>query len=97
MKYEKQAITFETQADQLIERGLIADRGELIRRLGAVSYFRLAGYLHPYRIVDHEKNLTNRFRPGTALVEVWRRYCFDRRLRGLIMDVIERIEVSVRT
>ena len=57
MKYEKQAITFETQADQLIERGLIADRGELIRRLGAVSYFRLAGYLHPYRIVDHEKNL----------------------------------------
>ena len=96
MKYLKQALTFEIQADQLIARGLNADRIELIQRLRAVSYYRLAGYLHPYRLKENEE-LSDRFAEGATLAEVWRRYCFDRRLRGLVMDAIERIEVSVRT
>lgn len=96
MKYLKQALTFETQADQLIARGLVADRAELIQRLSAVSYYRLAGYLHPFRAKENDA-LTDRFVEGTSLAEVWQRYCFDRRLRGLVMDAIERIEVSVRT
>ncbi len=29
--------------------------------------------------------------------EVWQRYCFDRRLRVLLLDAIERVEVAVRT
>lgn len=96
MKYEKQALSFEVQADQLIGRGLIADKAELIGRLSAVSYYRLAGYLHPFRVVENNQP-TDQFEEGTSLTEVWRRYCFDRRLRGLVMDAIERIEVSVRT
>jgi abortive infection bacteriophage resistance protein len=97
MKYEKQALTFEVQADQLMARGLDADRKELVQRLSAVSYYRLAGYLHPYRVPDDQGHFSDQFYPGTSLTEVWRRYCFDRRLRGLVMDAIERIEVSVRT
>ena len=91
MKYEKEPLTFEDQADRLLARGLIAERDELITRLAAVNYYRLTGCLHPFKQAD------DRYQPGTTLEIVWRRYVFDRRLRVLILDAIERIEVSVRT
>jgi abortive infection bacteriophage resistance protein len=43
--YAKQALTVDQQADQLIGRGLVADRTELIGRLTGVNYYRLSGYL----------------------------------------------------
>jgi abortive infection bacteriophage resistance protein len=92
MKYDKEALTFENQAQRLIDRGLDADLKELIRRLQAVSYYRLSGYLYPFRLKDDDQYL-----PGTTLTKVWQRYCFDRRLRVLMLDAIERIEVAVRT
>lgn len=92
MKYQKEALTFEDQAQRLFDRGLEANLEELIRRLQAVSYYRLSGYLHPFRLTDSDG-----YQPGTTLNEVWQRYCFDRRLRMLMLDGIERIEVAVRT
>jgi abortive infection bacteriophage resistance protein len=92
MKYEKESISFDAQADKLLSRGLQADREELIQRLKAVSYYRLSGYLYPFRQADSEQ-----FREGTNLRVIWDRYCFDRRLRVLALDAIERIEVAVRT
>lgn len=97
MKYEKHPLTLEAQADQLLDRGLAGDRDELIARLRAVNYYRLSGYLQPYRVLDADGNLTNAYQPGTTLKEVWRRYNFDRRLRIVLLDAIERIEVAVRT
>jgi abortive infection bacteriophage resistance protein len=91
MKYEKQPLTFEEQADRLLGRGLIANREELITRLAAVNYYRLSGYLYPFRKAD------DNYEVGTTLDTVWRRYVFDRRLRVLVLDAIERIEVAVRT
>ncbi len=92
MEYTKEAISFEIQADRLLSRGLSADRAELIMRVEAVSYYRLAGYLHPFRLPASDQ-----FKEGTNLPTVWKRYCFDRRLRVLMLDAIERIEVSIRT
>jgi abortive infection bacteriophage resistance protein len=97
MEYRKQALSFEVQADRLLERGLQADREELIGRLRAVSYYRLSGYLHPFREKDAVGAMTDRFCKGTDLQTIWDRYCFDRRLRVLTLDGIERIEVSMRT
>lgn len=96
-EYTKRALSFEEQADQLLERGLIADREELILRLRAVSYYRLAGYFYPFRELDATSMATDRFKEGANLKTVWERYCFDRRLRVAVLDAIERIEVSVRT
>lgn len=92
MNYEKQALSFKDQADRLISRGLHAPPEELIRRLEAVSYYRLSGYLFPFR-----QNQSDQFLPETTLTKVWDRYCFDRRLRVLLLDAIERVEVAVRT
>lgn len=91
MNYQKPPLSFEAQADLLLARGLVADREELVHRLSSVNYYRLSGYLFPFRQPDE------RFQPGTTLEVVWRRYTFDRRLRVRIMDAIERIEVAVRT
>lgn len=91
MKYDKPPLSFEQQADLLIKRGIIADKALLVSRLKNVNYYRLSGYLYPYRQAN------DNFKPGTTFEQVWRHYAFDRRLRILIMDALERVEVGVRT
>lgn len=99
MQYRKGPLTLEQQADQLIARGMTGDKAVMIQRLGATNYYRLSGYWHPFREVDprDHKTLLDSFRAGTSFDEVWCRYVFDRRLRLVVMDAIERIEVAVRT
>jgi len=97
MIYPKKALPLEDQADLLLKRGLAADRDTLISRLRVVNYYRLTGYLHPFRRTDAAGNRSDDFEPGTSLDVIWRRYNFDRRLRILLLDAIERIEVAVRT
>lgn len=92
MNYTKNPLSFEDQAERLLERGLVAEREELIRRLSSVSYYRLSGYLYPFRLPESDN-----YAEGTTLTVIWDRYCFDRRLRVLMLDAIERVEVAVRT
>lgn len=92
MNYPKQPLTFEEQAEHLLKRGLIADKALLIKRLSSVSYYRLSGYLHPFRQTDSDN-----YQPDTRLEVIWDRYSFDRRLRVLFLDAIERVEVAIRT
>jgi abortive infection bacteriophage resistance protein len=89
--YRKPPLTLEAQADLLIGRGMSGDRDLMIERLSTVSYYRLSGYSFPFRNPDSET-----FRPGTTFEAVWRRYTFDRNLRLLVLDAIERIEVAAR-
>jgi abortive infection bacteriophage resistance protein len=49
MEYKKPALTYEEQADLLLSRGLIAERSFLIEKLRSVNYYRLSGYLYPFR------------------------------------------------
>ena len=91
MKFEKPPLTFEQQADLLLSRGLIADKQTLINRLNVVNYYRLTAYLYPFRTAS------NQFYKGTSLDVVWSHYIFDRQLRMIVMDAIERVEVSIRT
>jgi abortive infection bacteriophage resistance protein len=94
LKYGKPALSFADQAEKLILRGLVADRDELIARLRAVSYYRLSAYWYTFRIPGDPDD---RLMPDTTLAMVWRRYTFDRQLRLLVIDVIERVEIAVRT
>jgi len=92
MQYCKPPLTFEAQADLLLSRGLIADKAVLISRLRAVNYYRLSAYLYPFR-----QHPGDTFRENTTLDSIWSHYTFDRQLRILVMDAIERVEVAVRT
>lgn len=91
MKYKKPPLTFRKQAELIISRGLIADSENLIQILESVSYYRLSGYWYPFLLSD------NTFKPNTNLESIWRRYRFDRQLRVLIMDAIERVEIAIRS
>ncbi|MCX6992862.1 MAG: Abi family protein [Kiritimatiellaeota bacterium] len=94
MKYEKPALSFSAQADRLFARGLVADRSELVNLLKSVNYYRLSAYWYTFRI---EGDPDDRLRAGTTLEMIWNRYVFDRQLRLLVMDAIERVEVAIRT
>ncbi len=91
MQYSKPPLTFPEQADLLLSRGLTGDKDVIISRLRAVSYYRLSGYWYPFRNPD------STIQAGTDIDKIWQRYVFDRRLRMLVMDAIERVEVAVRT
>ncbi len=92
MKYTKAAKTFEEQADLLLARGMVSERDLLIARLSEVNYYRLSAYWYPFRNPS-----SDHLQPGTSFETVWDRYIFDRQLRVLVMDAIERAEVSIRT
>ncbi|MCB1158528.1 MAG: Abi family protein [Leptospiraceae bacterium] len=92
MIYNKPPLSFPQQADQLLKRGLIADRDDLIHKLQQVSYYRLSGYWFPFR-----KFPDDHFKKDTHFKTIWNRYVFDRQLRLLVLDGIERIEISLRT
>ena len=73
MLFEKEHLTFEAQADLLLEKGLIAERDILTERLKSVNYIRFKSYLHPF-LEDTE---SDRFRPNTTLEEVWKMRTID--------------------
>jgi len=91
--YTKPSKTYTEQVEILRSRGMIIDdapKAELALR--HLNYYRLCGYWLPFE-QDHA---THTFKPGTRFESVIELYNFDRRLRLLLMDAIERIEVSVR-
>jgi abortive infection bacteriophage resistance protein len=90
MRFQKPPLSYEQQADLVLGRGLVADRTRLIRRLRSVGYYRLCGYWHHLRQPDES------FRPGSDFDLVWKTYNFDRRLRMVVMEAIERVEVAFR-
>ncbi len=93
MEYTKPFLTFEEQADLLMEeRGMIADRDDLIRHLQDVGYYRLSGYWH-----IHKKRDSDEFWEGTTFKRVWDMYVFDRQFRLVVLDAVERVEVYMRT
>ncbi|WP_169709598.1 Abi family protein [Deferrisoma camini] len=101
MRYEKPFLTYEAQAQRLLERGMQADPEQLVQTLQQVNYYRLSAYWYSFREADPDdptgKIRLNRFREGTRFQDVWSRYTFDRQLRVLVMDAIERAEIAIRT
>ncbi len=92
--YSKPALTFDDQIALLQSRGMdIADVEAARRVLIAVSYYRLSAYAYPFRQHDDR----NSFQPGTTFERIVQLYEFDRRLRLVLLDAIERVEVALRT
>jgi abortive infection bacteriophage resistance protein len=95
VKYPKPALSFEQQAQRLLDRGLIApDKETLVKRLGEVNYYRLSAYWYTFKNID-PKSGDERFAPGTTFDLIWRRYAFDRELRLLVMGAVEHVEVAI--
>jgi abortive infection bacteriophage resistance protein len=92
--FGKPATTYTEQVELLQQRGMVIDDpAEAEFYLQHLNYYRLGAYWLPFE-VDHA---THRFRTGTRFADVLKLYVFDRELRLLVLDAIERVEVSVRS
>ena len=92
--YAKKPLSIQEQIGQLKSRGMNFDdeaRAEAI--LSRVSYSRLRPYWHPFEV----NNASHKFRGETTFEEVWALYEFDRTLRLLALEALERFEVALRT
>jgi abortive infection bacteriophage resistance protein len=92
--FAKPPKTFAEQVQILLGRGLvIPDQAKAEFYLAQLNYYRLAAYCLPYE----QNHATHQFIAGTTFDDVLNLYIFDRELRLLMLDAIERIEVSLRT
>lgn len=91
-KYKKEPLTYTEQIKLLQKRGLIVnDISRVERYLGEISYYRLSGYFLP---LCESKD---KFVEGTTFDDILSLYLFDRDLRLIVFDAIERVEVAIRT
>lgn len=94
--YTKPALTPALLLQHLQARGLdCPDPVLALNRLEYVGYYRLLVYMRPFQRPDPATG-TLTFVPGTTFDDVLHLYGFDRDLRLLCMDAIERIEVALR-
>jgi abortive infection bacteriophage resistance protein len=97
-------LSFVDQLQQLQVRGLQVDNPaaalDYLERLG---YYRLSGYWYPLRAIDQAASnaqgkavRSDTFMSGCRFDDVVRLYVFDKKLRLLALDALERIEMAVR-
>jgi abortive infection bacteriophage resistance protein len=92
--FGKPATTYAEQLVLLQKRGMtINNVDEAKFYLQHLNYYRLCAYWLPFES-DHT---THQFKPDTCFSDVLNLYFFDRELRLIVLDAIERIEVSVRS
>lgn len=92
--YQKPHASYEAQIEKMVSRGLIVqDKEHALKILSNISYYRLGVYSHSFE-QDHS---THQFITGTTFEQIVSLYEFDRKLRLLVLDALERIEVSFRT
>ena len=97
MDYTKRPLTLHQQVEKLQNRGLFIDDEQLAERyLSNISYYRLRAYTYPFQdntnpVADHKFK-----KDDIHFSDIVDLYCFDRRLRSLMFNAIEKIEVAVR-
>jgi abortive infection bacteriophage resistance protein len=90
--YNKAPFSFVEQVDLLKDRGLIIENeSTTIDYLQSISYYRLSAYFLPYQ------QTKDTFNNAITFKQIIETYSFDRALRLLVFDCIERIEVAIRT
>jgi abortive infection bacteriophage resistance protein len=96
MKFEKPSVSIPDQIALLKARGMaVPDPKHAAHCLQHISYYRLRVYWLRFENAPPAGG-EHGFKAGTSFDDVLELYIFDRRLRLLVMDAIERIEVSLR-
>ena len=98
MKYQKQPLSIAEQIAKLEGRGLLfKDKNLAAKYLSNISYYRLRAYTYPFQDND-DPNMDHQFiREDITFQDIIDLYVFDRRLRSLVFNELEKVEVAVRT
>lgn len=105
----KKFCDYDELANLLQTRGMaIEDLERAKKKISQIGYYRLSGFWYPCRtfnydpsgktLCEHNKpKRSNQFLPDTKFNNIFLLYKFDKRLRLLLLDAIERIEIQLRT
>lgn len=106
MTYNRPWMSFADQLELLKSRAMqITDEPAALSYLERIGYYRLSAYWYPFRIFKYQQNPENQsitiirednFLPDTQFLDAVNLYIFDKRLRMLVGDALERIEVALR-
>jgi abortive infection bacteriophage resistance protein len=95
MKYKKLPISIEEQIRILNKRGLtFQDETKAAHYLSNISYYRLRAYTYPFQ---DNNDANHPFIAKVSFEDIIKLYVFDRQLRLLIFNAIEKIEIALRT
>ena len=95
VSYAKSATQPKDLIPLLKSRGLIIyDEQKAVNYLTNISYFRFSAYLHP--LLKNPKT-AHQYKSGSTFEMALDMYRFDRKLRVLLFNEIEKIEVAIRT
>lgn len=106
MTYNRPWKSFDDQLALLEQRGMnIGDRAAARAYLERIGYYRLSAYWYPFRQFTISQDAqtrkvvataSNQFHADTHFLDAVHLYLFDKHLRLLLLDALERIEVAVR-
>lgn len=90
--YVKPYMSVRSQIELLKRRGLdIQDEQHAAYHLSRIGYYRLSAYWHPFRQLPEDL-----FHHGVKFEEVMAFYHFDGRLRRMVAEGLEHLEIGVR-
>ncbi|WP_406832497.1 Abi family protein [Pedococcus sp. KACC 23699] len=93
LRFDKPPLSADELVDLLTDRGLeVSDRERARRYLKHIGYYRLSPYTIPFQQGGPDHVL----REGTSFDALLDLYVFDRALRLVVLDALERVEVAVR-
>ncbi|MDD2356672.1 MAG: Abi family protein [Thiovulaceae bacterium] len=91
ISYNKPHLTYSQQIRHLQSRGLIIDDEKFaLLKLQHISYYRLSAYFLPFQ------STKDTFNEGTTFEQIIDLYHFDKELRILTFNAIEKIEIFLR-
>lgn len=95
-KYNKPPLTYTEHVALLKSRGMVVpDKKNTEQILANINYYRLSAYMLPYK-KNENGTICDDFKTGTTWDVIYNLYVFDRKLRLLVFDAIERLEIAIR-
>lgn len=94
MVFTKSPFNTADHIELLIKRGLeISNKDRTAYYIDSIGYYRLTGYMYPF-----QQNTNNQeFKKNVSFEIILDHYKFDKKLRFLLLDAIERIEIFLRS
>lgn len=106
-QFTKPFLPVAQQISRLCSRGLvITDIAKAEACLARIGYYRLSAYWYPFRQSEpffdpatgqNKIRILEAFKAGTKFSDILELYVFDKKMRLLVLDALERVEIAVRT